>query len=63
MITTEAIIDQYVDAHYGEADARSKELFREQLAVLVAMAKCEQLRECSVDLALDTRASNRGTVH
>lgn len=63
MITTEAIIDQYVDAHCCEADARAKHLFREQLQVLVAMAKCEQLRECSIDLAFDTRAPNRGTTH
>lgn len=62
-ITTGEIVDSLVNLTYGDADARTQQLFRQNLQVLVELAKCEQRRDLAVELELDVSHRGLHTIH
>lgn len=61
--TAGEIVDALVRQVYGDADQRTQQLFRQNLQVLVELAKCEERREWSVELEVDTSHRGLHTVH
>lgn len=61
--STAEVIESLVNLVHGDADARVQQLFRQNLQVLVELAKCEQRRDWSIEMP--DAVSHRGvhTVH
>lgn len=61
--STGEVIDALVRLAHGDDDQRTQQLFRQNLQVLVELAKCEQRRDWSIEMP--DAVSHRGvhTVH
>lgn len=63
-MTPDQLIDDLVFLHYGQADARTKHLFRQSLLVLMELAKREERLEANGVLADESlRNAHRRTMH
>lgn len=61
--TTGDLIDALVRIKHGDADARTQEMYRQSLQLLVGMAKLEQRQETMIDFPEALERSFRGTMH
>lgn len=61
--TTGETIDALVRLTHGDSDQRTQQLFRQNLEMLVELAKLEQRRDWAVDFEPDVSHRGLHTVH
>lgn len=62
-MTAADLVESLVNLVHGDSDPRIQHLFRQNLMVLVELAKMEGRREFDLDCLPETKMVSRGTMH